>query len=177
LFGFLSGWRKGEVLSLRWSDVDGDTVRLRAEESKNGEARTLVLHGELADLIERRRKARQVKIKDVVTLSSLMIFHHTGQPITDFRKSWATAVKLAQVPGRLFHDLRRSAVRNMIRAGVPEHVAMTVSGHKTHSMLSRYNIVSEGDLRNAMERTQDYLRVQAESAAEVKAKAQTETIQ
>jgi integrase len=157
LFGFLVGWRKGEIASLAWADVDGDCIRLRPENSKNGEGRMIVLEGELAELMERRKAARSVKTATGTVLAAL-IFHRDGSPIGDTRKSWASACKLAGVPERLFHDLRRTSVRNMIRAGVSEKVAMTVSGHKTHSMLSRYNIVSETDLRQAMRRTQDYLR-------------------
>jgi integrase len=152
-FAYLTGWRKGEVLSLRWEDVDGDTVRLRAENSKNGEGRTVTVD---ADLIERRKAARKIKTDAGVTIADLL-FHNAGQPIVDFRKCWKTACRLAGVPGRNFHDLRRTAVRNMVRAGVPERVSMTVSGHKTRSMFDRYNIVSERDLREAMTRTQDYL--------------------
>jgi len=161
LFGYLTGWRKGEINSLRWSDVDGDVVRLQAENSKNGEARFVTLEGELAELIERRKACRQVKTKTAVVLSDL-VFHRDGEPIRDFRKAWTAAFKMAGVPLRLFHDLRRTAVRNMIRAGVPDRVAMQVSGHKTRSMLDRYNIVSEKDQREAMQKTQAYLASAAE---------------
>jgi integrase len=198
LFGFLVGWRKGEIASLAWADVDGDCIRLRPENSKNGEGRVIVLEGGLAELIERRQAARAVKT-DKGTVFSALIFHNEGQPIVDTRKSWARACCMAGVgkmtcpacndvvieestsakriktwkcascsktwkyeelkyTGRIFHDLRRSSVRNMIRAGVPEKVAMTVSGHKTRNVFDRYNIVSESDLRAATRRTQDYLK-------------------
>lgn len=146
LFAFLSSWRRGEILSLGWSDVDGDTIRLRAEHSKSRKARSLALEGELADLIARRQSQKQ----------GPLVFHHGGHAITDLRKAWVTACRMAGVPGRLFHDLRRSGVRDMIRAGVAPHVAMTISGHETDSMLKRYAIISDADQRAALRRTADF---------------------
>ena len=80
LFGFLCGWRSGEIKSLAWEDVDGDCIRLRGENSKNGEGRVIVLEGELAALMERRKAARTVKTKTGVLLSQF-IFHNNGEPI------------------------------------------------------------------------------------------------
>ncbi len=105
LFGFLVGWRKGEIASLAWEDVDGDCVRLRGENSKNGEGRVIVLEGELAELMERRKAARMVKT-DTGTVLAALIFHRDDIPVGDMRKAWGTACRLAGVPGRLFHDLR-----------------------------------------------------------------------
>ena len=192
-FAYLTGMRKGEIASLRWDDVDGDTIRLRAENAKNGEARSIPIEGELIDLIERRRTARQVRKENSPVVLSALIFHRDGAPVGDYRKAWATACIMAglgrlvcpqceglvdsdkkcvscakqwareqlKYKGRIFHDFRRTAVRDMVRAGVPETVAMSISGHKTRSMFDRYNIHDERDQREALRTTQAYREQQA----------------
>ena len=181
-FGYLTGWRKGEISSLRWEDIDGELIELRGEYAKNSEPRSVILSGNLETLIARRRSKRKYEAEGHWLLSEYL-FHRNGEPIGDFRKSWVTtcvasglgryhcsvcdqAVGEAICPechrkcpyiGRLFHDFRRTAVRNMVRAGVPERVAMTISGHMTRSVFDQYNIVNEEDLRDAIKRTQAYL--------------------
>lgn len=71
-----------------------------------------------------------------------------GRPVKDFRGSWDKVTKAAGV-SILLHDFRRSAARNLIRSGVSQDVAKRVTGHKTDSMFSRYNIVAENDLAEA----------------------------
>jgi integrase len=156
-FAAATGMRCGEIKSLTWADVDGDALRLRGEHSKNGEARIIPLVGELAKIIERRQAARRVEENGTVRMAEF-IFHRggAGAAVGEFRKSWATATRLAKCPGRLFHDLRRSAVRSMVQAGVNPQVAKKISGHKTDSMFSRYSIIVTDDLRSALERTDQY---------------------
>jgi integrase len=186
-FAYLTAWRKGQLASLGWADVDraAGVIIARAENVKNGRAHKLVIDGELADIIERRWTARTYRTTDGSTALPSYVFHLDGQPVGDFRKAWATACKAAglvkpkldangnpvmetiegekrsvMVPSRIFHDLRRSGVRNMVRAGVREGVAMAISGHRTRAVFDRYNIASEDDIREAVRATTQHLAAQ-----------------
>jgi integrase len=187
-FAYLTGWRRGEILTLTWADVDRDSgiIRLRPENSKNRRGRVLAIEGELVPLLEQRWQARVVKDSQGIQHVVEWVFHRRGRPIVDFRKAWAAACAKAgfarpklddtgspvldskgqpvMVPTKLVHDFRRTAARNLVRAGVPERVAMAVTGHLTRSMFDRYNIVAEDDLRSAMQRTAAYHRAASRTA-------------
>ena len=156
-FAYCSGWRKSEILRLRWEDVDRVAGEVRLRTSKNGEGRILPLAiGELCEVVERRWTAREYESRNGVSTLSEFVFHRGGRPIVDFKRSWATACNRARVPGRLFHDLRRTAVRDLIRGGVSQAVAMAITGHKTDAIFRRYNITSVEDKREALERLAAY---------------------
>jgi integrase len=166
-WGYLTGWRKGEISSLRWSELNMEArqLRLRAQFSKNAEARTVPLMGELWELVQRRWKARRYKGENGETILSPLVFFRLkgrGEPkpggsVKQFRKAWKAACEAAGKPEALFHDFRRTAVRNMIRAGVDRKVAMMVSGHKTESIFNRYNITDDRDLEEAIRKTDAYV--------------------
>jgi len=156
-FAYYTGWRKREILSLKWNQVDlqARTIRLDPGTTKSGEGRTIALDGELLEVVRgqwERRKVAEIPGQSPTLLCSY-VFHRDGKPIGDFRNVWDKACEETKLVGKLFHDFRRTAVRNMVRAGVPERVAMMVSGHKTRSVFDRYNIVSEEDLKEAARRT------------------------
>ena len=144
LFGFLTGWRKGEIAGLRWSNVNRAeaVIRLEPAQNKGRTVRVLALQGELAALIERRWQVRRVGC-----LGADCVFHRSGRPLGEFREAWVTACRKAGLGHRWFHSLRRSAARNMSLQGIPEKVIMSIMGHKTRVMFDRYNIVTEADQR------------------------------
>jgi integrase len=158
-FAYKTGWRKAEVSSLTWSQVDrgAGIVYLNPGEAKNDEPTTVYLDEELKGVIEDQWEGRKRK-KSL----SLYVFPaiDVKPKIQDIRKAWTTACKNAKIGKRLFHDFRRTAVRNMIRAGIPERVAMMISGHKTRSVFDRYNIVSDTDLKVAAQKQEEYLKIQ-----------------
>jgi integrase len=161
-FGFQTGWRKGSIASLRWADVGDDVIYLRAKNNKARKPETMPLEGELQDIIERRRNAAVLEDENGSKRFAEFVFHRHGLPVGDFRKAWATACKAANVDHRLFHDLRRTAARNLIDAGVQQAVVMKITGHRTDSMFRRYAIVNEEQKREALAKTQKYI---AESPA------------
>ncbi len=159
-FAYKSGWRVSEIENLKLSQVDLDNciVRLESGETKNNEARTVYLDDELKEVFL-NQKARQ---KELSKISIYVFPNEEGtDKIRDFRRSWASACTNAKIGKRLFHDFRRTAVRNMVRAGIPERVAMMISGHKTRSVFERYNIVSETDLMIASQKQEAYLQAQS----------------
>jgi len=159
-FAYASGWRRGEITGLRWENVDRGAKEIRIYTSKNGEGRVLPLDETLWQLIERRWAARSYRFGSEAAISE-HVFHQSGKPFGDFGGAWRSACKKAKLPGRLFHDLRRTAVRDMIRGGVSQHVAMAISGHKTTSMFQRYNISSAEDKLDALHRRQTYVETRA----------------
>src|SRR5512139_384657 len=180
-FGYHSGWRKMEILDLMWDHVDlkEGADRLDPGEPKNEQGRTLYMEEELLEEMKKLHAKRH--------LGCPYVFHRIGQPIRDFRGAWVTACikaglcevlkdeqgkpvvikdkkgneEVVKVPTKIFHDFRRTAIRDMVRSGVSERVAMRISGHKTRSVFDRYNIVSDQDLREAARKQQAYLDSQS----------------
>jgi integrase len=159
-FAYITGWRiPSEVLTLEWRQVDFNAgeVRLDPETTKNREARVFPMTDDLRSLLEARYAEHQaLRLKGQIVPWVFFRMVAKGRRsvqgprrIRAFNKAWASACAAAGCPGRIPHDLRRTAVRNMNRRGVTERVAMALAGHKTRSVFDRYNIVSSGDLRAA----------------------------
>jgi integrase len=160
-FAYLTGWRvPSEVQPLEWGQIDfvADTVRIEPGVAKNREARIFPMTLELRDVLERQALRRDQAQRALGQIIPWVFFRlvakerggpKRAEPIRAFTKAWKAACAAAGCPGRIPHDFRRTAVRNLVRAGIPERVAMTMTGHKTRSVFERYNIVSEGDLFEA----------------------------
>ena len=160
-FAYVTGWRAtSEVLPLTWRQVDlrAGEIRLDADTTKNREGRVFPITDDLRTLLEERRRITTAAERAHGRIIRWVFFRLVAEgrggqehpkPIRTFNKGWKAACLAAGCPGRIPHDLRRTAVRNMVRRGVPERVATTLTGHKTRSVFERYNIVSDGDLRTA----------------------------
>ena len=153
-FAYITGWRiRAEVLPLEWHQVDfkAGTVRLEPGTTKNTEGRMFKMTPELRACLEAQRAATDAVQREAQRIIP-WVFHRRGVQIKGFRKAWITACRLAGVPGRIPHDFRRSAIRNLERAGVARSTAMRMVGHKTESVYRRYAIVDEAMLNDATEK-------------------------
>jgi integrase len=191
---YYTGMRSGEILNLKWSNVDLLGGEIRLEDTKNAEPRTIPLIGETGELLKLERARHP---------GCGWVFSRDGSnPMGSLRKAWKSAcvrvglgrflcrtcsgeldVKLRcamcqtrcrnpRYAGLIFHDLRRSGVRNLDRAGMPQHVAMKISGHKTDSVYRRYNITSSRDLKEAGRRVNAYV---SERISQTLVKVEAET--
>jgi len=153
-FCYITGWRISEVVSLQWRQVDmrAGLVTLEVGTTKSGAGRRFPFTDNLRALLMDQRAVTQTLERERGIIVPSVFHHRGGQPIKKFRRAWLTACRKAGYPGLLVHDFRRTAVRNLVRAGVPQSVAMAMVGHKTAHVFRRYDIVSEQDLRDAAER-------------------------
>ena len=155
-FALWTGWRKGEVLGLTWDRVDLEEglVRLEPGTTKNKKGRTVYFDEEMrAMLLDQRDRQREAgKITKWVFPGPDGLNRSM-----DFRKIWKKACAALGLGPRLFHDFRRTAVRDMVRAGISERTAMTITGHRTRSVFDRYDIVSDADLKEAARKRRAYM--------------------
>src|SRR5215470_14180635 len=153
---YITGWRvKSELLTRQWGHVDFESGWLRLEpgETKNGEGRQFPLTPALRAVLQRQRE-RTVAMEKATHTIIPWVFHRDGRPIKSFRRAWLTACHAAGVADRVPHDFRRTAVRNLERAGVPRSTAMKMVGHKTESIYRRYAIVDEAMLKEGAAKLQ-----------------------
>jgi integrase len=171
------GSRKGELLGLKVRNVDLLAGTISLDTSKNGDARKVSLTKETRQLLAGCIVGKGPE--DAVFTRQEVSGRHV--PVADFRGIWDKITLAAGCPGLLFHDLRRSAVRNMVRAGIPETVCMKISGHRTRNTFDRYNISSERDLIEAAKKIESaelsYSLVKVEQVDEKAKGVQNEIVQ
>ncbi len=147
IIGYWTGMRAGEIVMLRWEQIDLERGLLRLEPgtTKNNQGRLVPLVKEVVEVLW---QWKQRVLHRYPTCP--WVCHFRGERLVRVpKKVWQQTCERVGLTGKLFHDLRRTAVRNMVRAGISERVAMTISGHKTRSVFDRYDIVSEKDLFRA----------------------------
>ena len=151
---YVTGQRKRAIVGLTWSEVflDSGEVRLDAARMKSKRVHVLPIGADLLAVLQRRLRARRLDLA--------LVFHHRGQPIGDWRKSWAHACDEAGLPGKLLHDFRRTAARDLRHSGVSEKEAMQHTGHATASLFKRYQIVTPAEQRAVADRLAAYRAAQ-----------------
>jgi integrase len=144
---FYTGVRKGELTKVNWDQVDFEVGVIALYETKNDETRAVpIVPGLMEDSLHVAREER-----DTFYPECEAVFAYEGQRLVDLKRAWKTACEKAKVDGLLFHDMRRSANRNMRDAGLPQPMRMKIMGHRTASMDRRYGIVDLTDIQIARE--------------------------
>ncbi len=171
---YITGWRtKSELLTRQWRHVDFDAgwLRLDPGESKNSEGREFPLSSDLRSVFDEQRERVKAIERRLSAVIPWVFVHPDGSPIRDFRGAWATACDDAGVPGKLVHDMRRTAVRNFERSGVSRSAAMKLTGHKTEAVYRRYAIVDATMLQEAAAKLENFHAAEATASQNSKSTA------
>lgn len=169
-FGYNCGWRIKEVLELKWENVHADgVIRLKNTQTKNKDTRSLPIWGDIEAIIQRRldkrlyvktwnkrKNGKRIKNPENEWYESEYVFHKNGCRVWDFGDKWREARKKVGLDDKNFHDFRRTTAKNLTDSGIPESLAMKITGHKTRAMFDRYNIKNDRDKAIALESLQTY---------------------
>lgn len=155
--GYYTGMRLGKILDLRWDQIDWDHRMIRLNPgTKTKKVGHIPLIEQLVEVLERWQKVTKGRWP-----ACPWVCHYSGRKIGQIKRGWKSACEQVGLEGRLFHDFRRTASRNLIRAGIPQSVVMEITGHKTDSVFRRYDIVSDEDKKEAAIRYAQYMRERA----------------
>ena len=148
--GYHLGSRLGALLQIQWPQLSfsRNEIRLEATTTKDKRARLLPIYGEMRHWLDMAHAERNPKCP--------YVFQSKGRRLIFNWRTWNNLCELGGVPGLHFHDLRRTALTNMVRAGIPEKVAMEISGHRTRRTFERYHIVSDRNIREVASRMEEY---------------------
>lgn len=167
VIGYHVGLRKSALLRIKWSQIEMETKTIWMDgkrQNRKPEPVAVPIYGDMAKYIEMQPR------------TSEYLFARGSEPIKDFRASWDRACERAGIPDLLFHDLRRTAVRNLRRAGVPESVIMKITGHRTRSIFERYNITDHTDTRAAGKVAEEFLAREHEEVAQIVAQTESNAV-
>jgi len=143
---------------LTWDRVDlkEGIVTLNPGETRYSDGRTLYLDEEL---LKEMRFLYMIRAK-----GCLFVFHRDGKPVKDFRAVWDKTCEAVGLQGKIFHDYRKTAVRDLIRSVIPKRVAMQISGHRSRNVFDRYHIVNSEDFKEVSRKDHESLKRQAITA-------------
>jgi integrase len=152
---FITGARFDEVASLKWKDLDFDRKIIRFVDTKNKEGREVPMMGDLEFWLKMWKKWQEAD--KLYGPNKYVFYGRKKTKITNIQKAWANALKEAKITDKKFHDYRRSAVKRMYDAGIPEKTIMQITGHKTRIMTDRYHVITEDAMKQAGDKVTQYM--------------------
>ncbi|NLD36770.1 MAG: site-specific integrase [Desulfatiglans sp.] len=165
-FMYFTGWRFSEVVNITWDmvDIDNGVITIPPGMTKNKKGRHYYMPDNILEMIRDiwSKRVERIRINESAPDYVFTNKNYTDR-IKDIRSAWENSCKRAGLNGKLKHDFRRTAARNYVRAGVPQRVAQELLGHQTASIFSRYNIVSDQDLRDAVKKQMEYMNNQTKN--------------